>query len=77
MASRVEATPTRNSLSGLARQRGFLPVWLRASDLWVQASVDYKAATAAVVLPEKNRVQRKSIQSNRRNGTTFQLLGAV
>ena len=48
----------------------------RASDLWVQASLDYTAATGAV-LPGRNRVRRKSIQSNRRYGTTFQLLGAV
>jgi hypothetical protein len=36
-----------------------------------------QAAIAAVVLPGRNRVRRKSIQSNRDNGTTFQLLGAV
>jgi hypothetical protein len=36
-----------------------------------------QAAAAAAVLPGRNRVRRKSIQSNRRNGTTFQLLGAV
>jgi hypothetical protein len=36
-----------------------------------------QAATTAAVLPGRNRVRRKSIQSNRRNGTTFQLLGAV
>ena len=36
-----------------------------------------QAAAAGAVLPGRNRVRRKSIQSNRRNGTTFQLLGAV
>jgi site-specific DNA recombinase len=36
-----------------------------------------QAATAAVVLPGRRRVRRKSIQSNRRNRTTLQLLGAV
>jgi hypothetical protein len=49
----------------------------RASDLWVQASLDYKQRLQAVVLRGRNRVRRKSIQSNRRNSTTFQLLGAV
>ena len=33
----------------------------RASDLWVQASLDYRAAAAAAVLPGRNRVRRKSI----------------
>jgi len=36
-----------------------------------------QAASAAAVLPGRNRVRRRPIQSNRRNGTTFQLLGAV
>jgi hypothetical protein len=36
-----------------------------------------QAAAAAAVLPGRNRVRRKSIQSNRCNGTTFQLLGVV
>ena len=36
-----------------------------------------QAAPAGVVFPGRNCVRRKSIQSNRRNGTTFQLLGAV
>jgi hypothetical protein len=35
-----------------------------------------QATPAAAVLPEGNRARRKSIQSNRRNGATFQLLGA-
>src|SRR4030095_16832614 len=30
-----------------------------------------QAATAAAVLPGRNRARRKSIQSNRRNGTTL------
>jgi hypothetical protein len=34
-----------------------------------------QAATAAAVLPGRNRVRRKSLQSNRRNGTTFPVLG--
>jgi hypothetical protein len=36
-----------------------------------------QAATAAAVLPGRRGVRWKSIQSNRRNGATFQLLGAV
>ena len=48
----------------------------RASDLWVQASLDDKQRLQQSVLAGRNRVRRKSIQSNRRNGTTFQLLGA-
>ena len=34
-----------------------------------------QAAAAAAVLPGRNRVRRKSIQSNRRNRTAFQVLG--
>jgi hypothetical protein len=36
-----------------------------------------QAAAAVAILPGRNCVRRKSIQSNRDNGTTFQLLGAV
>jgi hypothetical protein len=36
-----------------------------------------QAAAAAAVLSGRDRVRRHSIQSNRRNGTTFLLLGAV
>jgi hypothetical protein len=36
-----------------------------------------EAAASAAVPARRHRVRRKSIQSNRRNGTTFQLLGAV
>ena len=36
-----------------------------------------QAAATAAVLPRGNCIRRKSVQSNRRNGTTFQLLGAV
>ncbi len=49
----------------------------RASDLWVQASLDYKQRLQQLFFPEGVAFRRKSIQSNRRNGTTFQLLGAV
>jgi hypothetical protein len=35
-----------------------------------------QAADAAAVFFGRDRVRRKSVQSNRRNGTTFQLLGA-
>jgi HEAT repeat protein len=35
-----------------------------------------QAAAAAAVLPGRHRVRRNSIQSNRHNGATFQLLGA-
>jgi hypothetical protein len=48
----------------------------RASDLWVQASLDYKQRRQALFFPEGiaydgNRFNRT------RNGTAFQLLGAV
>ena len=49
----------------------------RASDLWVQASLGLQAEAAGAVLSRRNRVRRKSVQSNRRNRTAFQLLGAV
>jgi hypothetical protein len=49
----------------------------RASDLWVQASLDYKQRLQALFFPEGIAYDGKSIQSNRRNGTTFQLLGAL
>jgi hypothetical protein len=49
----------------------------RASDLWVQASLDYKQRLQQLFFPEGDRVRRNSIQSNRRTGATFQLLGAV
>jgi hypothetical protein len=48
----------------------------RASDLWVQASLDYKQRLQQTVLSGRDRVRRNSIQSNRGNGATFQLLGA-
>ena len=35
-----------------------------------------QAAASATVLSGRRGVQRKSIQSKRRNGTTFQILGA-
>jgi len=35
-----------------------------------------QAAAADAVFPGRNRLRRKSIQSNRRNGAAFQLLGA-
>ena len=48
----------------------------RAADLWVQASPDQRRAVPTTVLSGRNRVRRKSIQSNRGNGATFQKLGA-
>ena len=54
-------------------QNAFLP---RASDLWVQASLDYRQRLQALFFPEGIAYDRKSIQSNLDNGTTFQLLGA-
>jgi hypothetical protein len=48
----------------------------RAVDLWVQALSRSEAAAPAAVLPGRDRVRWKSIQSNRRNGTIFQVLGA-
>jgi hypothetical protein len=44
--------------------------------LWVQAFAGLQAAAAAAVLPGRNRVRRKSIQSNRCNGTTVNYLAA-
>jgi hypothetical protein len=49
----------------------------RASDIVGAGVARRQAAAAAVVLPGRDRVRRRSIQSNRRNGTTFQLLAAV
>ena len=49
----------------------------RASDLWVQASLDYKQRLQQLFFLEGIGVRRKSVKSNRRNGATFQLLGAV
>ena len=49
----------------------------RASDLWVQASLDCKQRLQALFFPEGIAVRRKSIQSNRRNCAAFQLLGAI
>jgi hypothetical protein len=46
----------------------------RASDLWVQASLDYKQRLQLLFFPEG--IAFDGIQSNRRNGATFQLLGA-
>jgi hypothetical protein len=48
----------------------------RAADLWVQAFPRSEAAAPATVLPGRDRVRWKSIQSNRRNGTIFQALRA-
>jgi hypothetical protein len=42
----------------------------------VQASLDYKQRLLQLFFPAGNRVRRKSVESNRRNGATFQLLGA-
>ena len=55
---------------------GFAERVLRASHLWVQASLDDKQRLQQLFFPE-DRVRRNSIQSNRHNGTTSQLLGAV
>jgi hypothetical protein len=49
-------------------------ILLRASDLWVQASLDDKQRLQQLFFPEG--VRRKSIQPNRRNGAMFQVLGA-
>jgi DNA invertase Pin-like site-specific DNA recombinase len=49
----------------------------RASDLWVQSVARLQTASAVAVLSGRDRVRRKSVQSNRRNRTAFQLLGAV
>ncbi len=48
----------------------------RASDLWVQTSLDSDIAASTDVLSLRES-RWKSIQSNRRNGTTFQVLGAI
>lgn len=47
----------------------------RASVLWVQASLDYKQRPQQLFFPG-DRVRRHTVQSNRRNRTAFQLLGA-
>ena len=49
----------------------------RASDLWVQASLDYKQRLQQLFFLEGIVYERESVQSNRRYGATFQLLGAV
>ena len=49
----------------------------RASDLWVQSSLDNKQRRQQLFFPRRNRVRRKSIHSNRPSGTTLQLLGAA
>jgi hypothetical protein len=43
----------------------------------VQASLDYKQRLQQIFFPEGVAFEWKSVQSNRRNGTTFQVLGAV
>jgi hypothetical protein len=49
----------------------------RASDLWVQAAIGYKQRLQQLFFPDGIAYDAKSIQSNRHNGTTFQVLGAV
>jgi hypothetical protein len=46
-----------------------------AADLWVQASLDYRQRLQELFSPEGIAFERNSIQSNRRNRTTFQVLG--
>jgi len=55
----------------LAFAKRILP---RASDLWMQASLNYKQRLQQLFFPGRNRVRRKSIQSNG-NRTAFQVLG--
>ena len=49
----------------------------RASDMWVQASLDYKQRLQLLFFPEGIPYDGNRFESNRCNGTTFQLLGAV
>ncbi len=44
----------------------------RASDLWVQASLDYKQRLQQLFFPEGIAYDGKRFKSNRRNGTAFQ-----
>jgi hypothetical protein len=84
-AQSIDATSYDGNATGFGRsgrwRRSILAfaerVLPRASDLWVQASLDYKQRLQQLFFPERDRVRRNSIQSNRRNGTTFLLLGAV
>jgi hypothetical protein len=73
-ANHTEAVDELDVQGILAFAERILP---RASDLWVQASLDYKQRLQQLFFPEGIAFDGKSIQSNRRNGTTFQLLGAV
>jgi hypothetical protein len=49
----------------------------RASDLWVQASLDCRQRLQQLFFAEGIAYVGNRFKSNRRNGTTFQLLGAV
>ena len=54
-----------------------LHVWEQRRAEANERSTEQERGVKAVVLPGRNRVRRKSIQSNRRNGATFQVLGAA
>ena len=45
----------------------------RASDQWVQASLDHKQLHQRFI-PRRGRVRRKTVQSNRRNRSTSEVL---
>lgn len=70
----AEATDELDVQGILAFAERILP---RASDPVGPSVPRLQAAVAAAVLSGRDRVRRKSIQSNRRNRTAFQLLGAV
>ena len=45
----------------------------RAADLWVQASLEQRQRFQQLFFPDRNRVRRKRLCSNRHNRTGFQL----
>ncbi len=66
------ATPSTNSTSRHPGVRGAHPA-ARVRPVGAVLARS-QAAAAASVLSGRNRVRRKAVQSNRRNGTTFQCL---
>jgi len=49
----------------------------RTTDLWLQASLDYKQRLQPLFFPEGIAYDGNRFNPDRRTGTTFQLLGAV
>jgi hypothetical protein len=69
----VEAIEELDVQGILAFAERILP---RASDLWVQASLDHKQRLQQLFFPEGIAYDGNSIQSNRRNRAVLQVLGA-